>query len=324
MVQVLRPQAPPLVAVTPPGLTFHGRVLYPPGEWGRRRPVFPATVEVNRGSHVMPLWDTAETTIDGSFSTTRGLASGTPDVFLKIRDAITTDRFEIDIGPSAAPASGRPRLPSGAATNPVEPAEIVVPWKLQKQPTLGCLDGRYFANIHDLARTLCTHLRRRTLPTTVGALWIATRPDDSSFSRAEIVLRGLARSGLPADFPRRLAKTPGLRTYTEGMTETAIAILGRIAAASSNQRGRQHLAPSAAERCRGGAGHLRRLGQAVSIGPVRGHGGHVRPALRGRTHGGRGQGKRQDRDVRSGFPAGMAFPYRRLRLQPLTLWPARS
>jgi hypothetical protein len=183
----------------------------------------------------MPLWDTAETTIDGSLSKTRGLASGTPDVFLKIRDAITTDRFEIDIGPSAAPASGRPRLPSGAATNPVEPAEIVVPWKLQKQPTLGCLDGRYFANIHDLARTLCTHLRRRTLPTTVGALWIATRPDDSSFSRAEIVLRGLARSGLPADFPRRLAKTPGLRTYTEGMTETAIAILGRIAAASSNQ-----------------------------------------------------------------------------------------
>src|SRR5574341_1261017 len=94
MVQVLRSQAPPLVLATTPGVTFHGRILYPPGKWGRRRPVFPATVEVYRGSHVIPLWDTAETAIDGSFATTRSLASGTPNVFLKIRDAITTARFE--------------------------------------------------------------------------------------------------------------------------------------------------------------------------------------------------------------------------------------
>jgi hypothetical protein len=234
MVQAFRTQAPPPLFATAPGVTFHGRVLYPPGEWGRRRPVFPATVEVNRGSHVMPLWDTAETTIDGSFSTTRDLASGTPDVFLKIRDAITTDRFEIDIGPSAA-VSGRPRLTSGAATNPVQPAEIVVPWKPQRLPTLGCVDGRFFANTHDFARTLCTHLRRRTHPTTVGALWIAARPDDGKFSRAEVVLRGLARTGLPAAFPGRLAKKAGLYTYTEGMTETAIAILERIAATSIHQ-----------------------------------------------------------------------------------------
>jgi hypothetical protein len=235
MVQAFRTQAPPPLLGTAPGVTFHGRVLYPPGQWGRRRPVYPATVEVYRGSHVIPLWDTAETTIDGSFSTTRGLASGTPDVFLKIRDAITTDRFEIDIGPSAAPVSGRPRLTSGAATNPVQPVEIVVPWKPQRLPTLGCLDGRFFANTHDFARTLCTHLRRRTHPTTVAALWIATRPDDSKFSRAEVVVRELARTGLPAAFPGRLAKRPGLYTYTEGMTETAIEILGRIAATSIHQ-----------------------------------------------------------------------------------------
>ena len=235
MVQAFRTQAPPPLFAAAPGVTFHGRVLYPPGQWGRRRPVYPATVEVNRGSHVMPLWDTAETTIDGSFSTTRDLASGTPDVFLKVRDAITTDRFEIDIGPSAASVSGRPRLTSGAATNPVQPAEIVVPWKPQRLPTVGCLDGRFFANTHDFARTLCTHLRRGTHATTVAALWIAARPDDSKFSRAEVVLRGLARTGLPAAFPGRLAKKAGLYTYTEGMTETAMVILGRIAAGSSHQ-----------------------------------------------------------------------------------------
>jgi hypothetical protein len=235
MVQVLQTQPPP-VLVTPSGVTFHGRVLYPVGQWGRRRPVFPATVEVVRATHIIPLWDTAETTIDGSFSTTKILPGGTADVFLKIRDAIMTNRFEIDVGPSTAPVAGRPRLPPGAtATNPIEPADIVVPWEPQKLPMVGCLDGRFYANVQDFARALCAHLRRRTLPTTVGALWIAAGPDDSKFSRAEIVLRGLARTGLPAAFPKRLAKTPGLRTYTEGMTETAIAILGRIATASGFQ-----------------------------------------------------------------------------------------
>lgn len=234
MVQVLRPQVPPVFA-TVPGVTFHGRILYPPGQWGRRRPVYPATVEVYRGSHVIPLWDTAETAIDGSFSTTRSLAGGTADVFLKIRDAITTDRFEIDLGPPAAPVSDRPRLPAGAAIDPLQPVEIVVPWKPQRLPTLGCLDGRFYPDIHDFARALCTQLRQRTLPKTVAALWIAAGPDDSSFSRAETVLRGVARTGLAAAFPGRLAKTPGLYTYTKGMTETAIAILGRIAAASINQ-----------------------------------------------------------------------------------------
>jgi hypothetical protein len=234
MVQVSRPQVPPVLA-TVPGVTFHGRILYPPGQWGRRRPVFPATVEVYRGSHIVPLWDTAETAIDGSFSTTRSLAGGTADVFLKIRDAITTDRFEIDLGAPAAPVSSRPRLPPGAAIDPLQPAEIVVPWEPQRLPTLGCLDGRFFANVYDFARTLSTQLRQRTRTTTVAALWIAAGPDDSKFSRAETVLRGLARTGLPAAFPKRLAKTPGLYTYTAGMTETAIAILGRIAAASSSQ-----------------------------------------------------------------------------------------
>jgi hypothetical protein len=195
--------------------------------------VFPATVEVFKGSTLILHWDTAETTIDGSFATTRGLA-GTADVFLKIRDAITTDRFEIELGPQD-PTSSRPRLSAVAATDPLQGVDIVVPWKPQKLPFVGCLDGRFFAHVDDFARALCNHLRHRTRPKTVGALWIAADADDSRFSRAEIVLRGLARTGVPAAFPKRLAKTPGFYTYTNGMTETAIAILGRVAAASGNQ-----------------------------------------------------------------------------------------
>jgi hypothetical protein len=156
-------------------------------------------------------------------------------VFLKIRDGITTNPFEIDIGAPTAPVANRPRLSLGAATNPVEPAEIVVPWNPQRLPTLGCVDGRYFPDVHDFARALCTHLRRRTLPTTVAALWIAAGPGDSKFSRGETVLRGLARSGLPAAFPGRLAKKPGLYIYAKSMTEAAIAVLERIAAGSSYQ-----------------------------------------------------------------------------------------
>jgi hypothetical protein len=234
MVQVLRPQAPPVLATTP-GVTFHGRVLYPPGPWGRRRSVYPATVEVYRGSHVIPLWDAAETAIDGTFSTKKSLAGGTADVFLKIRDSITTNRFEIDLGLPAATAPARPRLPPGAAINPLQPAEIVVPWQPQRLPTLGCLEGRFFPSIHEFARSLSADLRRRTLPRTVSALWIAAGPADDKFTRAEIVLRGLARTGLPAAFPSRLTKTPGLRTYTQRMTDTAIAILDRVASASSFQ-----------------------------------------------------------------------------------------
>ncbi len=234
MVQVLQQQAPPVIP-TPGGVTFHGRILYPPGEWGRRRPVFPATVEVIRGLHVMPDWDTTETTIDGSFSTTRELLGGTAGVFLKIRDAITTNRFEIDVDPSAAPVSGRPRLPIGTGTSPAQPAEIVVSWKPQKLPMVGCLDGRYYANVHDFARALCNHLRQRTQPKAVAALWIATGPTDETFSRAETILRGLARSGVPASFPGRLFETARRRTDAKGMTEAAVATLGRIVAASSFQ-----------------------------------------------------------------------------------------
>jgi hypothetical protein len=235
MVQVLRQQGPPPVLATTPGVTFHGRVLYPPGKWGRRRPVFPATVEVYRSSHVIPLWDSAETAIDGSFATKQSLTTGTADVFLKIRDAITTDRFEVDLAPSAAPGANRPHLSPGAATNPLQPAEIVVPWNPQRLPTVGCLDGRFFPDVHDFAKALVTHLRRRTLPTTVAALWLAAGPDDSKFSRGETVLRGLARTGLPAAFPGRLAKKPGLYIYAKSMTEAAIAILERIATGSSYQ-----------------------------------------------------------------------------------------
>ena len=94
----------------------------------------------------------------------------------------------------------------------------------------------------------------------------------------------------------------------KSMTEAAIAILERIAAASSHQIEDSILLRPSAQRRRRGAGHLCRLGQSVSIGPVRGHGGRVRAALRGRIHGGqRQQGKRQDRLVRSGLSAGMAF-----------------
>src|SRR6185312_12378739 len=79
MVQVQRQQGLPPVLTTPTGVTFHGRVLYPPGKWGRRRPVFPATVEVYRSTNLIPLWDTAETVIDGSFSTKQSLTTGTAD-----------------------------------------------------------------------------------------------------------------------------------------------------------------------------------------------------------------------------------------------------
>jgi len=235
MIQVLRPQGQLPGTATARGMTFHGQVIYPPGRWGRRRPVFPATIEVHRGSHVLPLWDTAETDINGSFSTTKPLAIGTPDVFLKIRDAITTDRFEIDLGPSAAPISNRPRLPLIAVIDPSKPAEIIVPWKPQNLPKLGCVDGRYYSDIHDFARALCAKLRARALPTTVSSMWLAADGNDARHSRAEVVLRRLARTGLPAAFPDRLAKAAGLRTYTEGMAETAIAVLGRIAALGTNQ-----------------------------------------------------------------------------------------
>jgi hypothetical protein len=235
MVQVQRQQGLPPVFTTTTGVTFHGRVLYPPGKWGRRRPVYPATVEVYRSSHVIPLWDTAETAIDGTFATKQSLTTGTADVFLKIRDAITTDRFEIDLAPSAAPGANRPQLSAYAATNPVQPAEIVVPWNPQRLPTVGCLDGRFFSDVHGFAKALVAHLRRRTLPTTVAALWLAAGPGDSKFSRGETVLRGLTRTGLPAAFPGRLTKKPGAYIYAKSMTEAAIGILERIAAGSSYQ-----------------------------------------------------------------------------------------
>jgi hypothetical protein len=100
---------------------------------------------------------------------------------------------------------------------------------------VGCLDGRFFFDVHDFARHLSAHLRRRTLPTTVAALWLSARPNDSKFSRGETVLRGLARTGLPADFPGRLTKKPGAYLYAKSMTEAAIGILDRIVAASTNQ-----------------------------------------------------------------------------------------
>ena len=235
MVQVQRQQGLPPVLATPTGVTFHGRVLYPPGKWGRRRPVYPATVEVYRSTHVIPLWDTAETAIDGTFATKQSLTTGTADVFLKIRDGITTDRFEIDLAPSAAPGANRPQLSASAATNPVQPAEIVVPWNPQRLPTVGCLDGRFFSDVHDFAKHLVAHLRRRTLPTTVAALWFAAGPDDSKFARGETVLRTLARTGIPAGFPARLTKKPGAYLYAKTMTEAAIGILDRVAATGSNQ-----------------------------------------------------------------------------------------
>lgn len=235
MVQTLRQQGPPPGLAITPGVTFHGRVLYPPGRWGRRRPVFPATVEVYRGSHVMPLWDTAQTGIDGSFATTQSLAVGTPDVFLKIRDGITTNLLEIDIGAPTAPVANRPRLSLGAVTNPAQPADIVVPWNPQRLPTVGCLDGRFFPDVQDFAKHLGSRLRQRTLPTTVAALWLAAGPGDNKFSRGETVLRGLARTGLPAAFPARLTKKPGAYLYAKSMTEAAIGIFERIAAGSSQQ-----------------------------------------------------------------------------------------
>lgn len=235
MVQVQRQQGLPPVLATPTGVTFHGRVLYPPGKWGRRRPVYPATVEVYRSTHVIPLWDTAETAIDGTFATKQSLTTGTADVVLKIRDGITTDRFEIDLGPSATPGANRPHLSAGAATNPVEPADIVVPWNPQRLPTVGCLDGRFFSDVHDFAKHLVARLRRRTLPTTVAALWLAAGPGDSKFSRGETVLRGLARTGIPAAFPGRLTKKPGAYLYAKSMTEAATGILERVAATGSNQ-----------------------------------------------------------------------------------------
>lgn len=235
MVQTLRQQGLPPVFTIPTGVTFHGRVLYPAGKWGRRRPVYPATVEVYRSTQVIPLWETAETAIDGTFATKQSLITGTADVVLKIRDGITTDRVEIDLAPSAAPGANRPRLSASAVTNAVEPADIVVPWNPQSLPTVGCLDGRFFSDVHDFAKHLSAHLRRRTLPTTVAALWLAAGPNDNKFSRGETVLRGLARTGLPADFPGRLTKKPGAYLYAKSMTEAAIGILDRIVAGSTNQ-----------------------------------------------------------------------------------------
>ena len=49
------------------------------------------------------------------------------------------------------------------------------------------------------------------------------------------MLRGLARTGLPAAFPGRLTKKPGAYIYAKSMTEAALGILERIAAGSSYQ-----------------------------------------------------------------------------------------
>lgn len=235
MVQAQRQPGLPPGLTTPTGVTFHGRVLYPPGKWGRRRPVYPATVEVIRSTHVIPLWETAETAIDGTFATRQSLTTGTADVVLKIKDGITTNSFEIDIGAATAPGANRPHLSASAVTNPVEPADIVVPWNPQRLPTVGCLDGRFYPDVHDFAKHLAARLRRRTLPTTVAALWLAAGPADSKFSRGETLLRGLARTGLPAGFPGRLTKKPGAYLYAKTMTEAAIGILERVAATGSNQ-----------------------------------------------------------------------------------------
>jgi len=100
---------------------------------------------------------------------------------------------------------------------------------------VGCLDGRFFSDVHEFAKHLGVHLRRRTLPTTVAALWLAAGPNDSKFSRGETVLRGVARTGLPAAFPGRLTQKPGAYIYAKSMTEAALGIFDRITAASSNQ-----------------------------------------------------------------------------------------
>ena len=180
--------------------------------------------------HVVPLWDTAETAIDGIvLRQSRASPAGPPDVFLKIRDAITTDRFEIDLAPVGC-AGLQP-------ATPVSRRALPIPSNRRKSSCPGNRRGcRPWAASTAASLPMFTTSPRTLVrpPAPADAVRRPSpprgsppRPDDSKFSRGRSCCAGWHEPAFPTAFPGRLTKKAGFYTYTEDMTETAIAILER-------------------------------------------------------------------------------------------------